>query len=183
MLAQMLGVVIDAVFSALVWLFLVRFHFQWLRVPFRNPAGQFVLALTNWAVVPARRAVPGFAGLDLATLLLAWLAQLVGLWAQFAILGSEPTFAALAAVAAVDLARYSVYILIFAVFLHVAITWINPDAPAEPLLDMITRPFLRPLRRYVPPVANVDLTPMVLIVILWVLLIPLNYLRMAAGGL
>jgi YggT family protein len=183
MLAQMLLVVVDAVVSALVWLFLVRFHFQWLRVPFRNPLGQFIVALTNWAVVPARRVVPGLAGLDLATLLLAWLTQLLGLWAQFAIVGGDPSFVALAAIAAVDLLRYSLYILILAVFLHVAITWINPDAPAEPLLAMVTRPFLRPLRRYVPPVANVDLAPMVLIVILWVLLIPLNYLRLAAAGL
>ena len=183
MLAQMLLVVVDAVVSALVWLFLVRFHFQWLRVPFRNPLGQFIVALTNWAVVPARRVVPGLAGLDLATLLLAWLTQLLGLWAQFAIVGGDPSFVALAAIAAVDLLRYSLYILILAVFLHVAITWINPDAPAEPLLAMVTRPFLRPLRRYVPPVANVDLSPMVLILILYVLLIPLNYLRLAAAGL
>lgn len=183
MLGQMLLVVVDAVVSALCWLFLVRFHLQWLRVPFRNPVGQFTLALTNWAVVPARRIVPSLAGLDLATLTLAWLTQLFGLWAQFAIVGGEPSVAALVAMAAVDLARYSLYILILAVFLHVAITWINPDAPAEPLLDMVTRPFLKPLRRYVPPIAQVDLTPIVLIVILWVLLVPLNYLRMAAAGL
>ncbi len=179
----MLSVVVDAVVSVLVYLFLVRFHFQWLRVPFRNQVGQFVLGLTNWAVVPARRIVPSLAGLDLATLILAWLTQALGLWVQFAIAGVEPSFAAIAAVAAVDLVRYSLYILVFAVILHVAITWINPDAPAEPLLDMVTRPFLRPLRRYVPPVAHVDLTPMVLIVILYVLLIPLSYLRMAAAGL
>ena len=183
MLGQMLAVVVDAVVTALVWLFLIRFHFQWLRVPFRNPLGQFVVALTNWAVVPARRVIPGLAGLDLATLLLAWLFQVLGLWALFAIAGGNPSVAALAAVAAVDLVRYSVYILVFAVILHVAITWINPDAPAEPLLDMMTRPFLRPLRRYVPPVANVDLTPMVLIIILYVLLIPLGYLRLAAAAL
>jgi len=179
----MLNLVIDAVVSAVVYLLLIRFHFQWLRVPFRNQVGQFVVATTNWAVMPARRVVPSLAGLDLATLVLAWLIQALGLWAQVAVVGGEPSLAALAAVAAVDLVRYSVYILVFAVILHVAITWINPDAPAEPLLDMITRPFLRPLRRYVPPVANVDLTPMVLIIILYVLLVPLNYLRMAAAGL
>lgn len=183
MLGQIASFLVDTIVTFLVYLLLARFHFQWLRVPFRNPVGQFVVALTNWAVVPARRVVPSLAGLDLATLLLAWLAQALGLWAQLAIAGGEPSLAALAAVAAVDLARYSVYILIFAVILHVAITWINPDAPAEPLLDMVTRPFLRPLRRYVPPVARVDLTPMVLIVILYVLLIPLSYLRMAAAGL
>ena len=183
MLSQIAIFLIDTVVTCLVYLLLARFHFQWLRVPFRNPMGQFLLALTNWAVVPARRIVPGLAGLDLATLLLAWLAQGIGLWAQVAIAGGEVTLAALVAVAAVDLVRFSIYILVFAVVLHVAITWINPDAPAEPLLDMLTRPFLRPLRRYVPPVAHVDLTPMVLIVILYVLLIPLSYLRLAAAGL
>lgn len=183
MLGQIASFLVDTVVSFLVYLLLARFHFQWLRVPFRNPLGQFVVALTNWAVVPARRVIPSVAGLDLATLLLAWLAQLLGLWAQLAIVGREPSLAALAAVAAVDLVRYSLYILVFAVILHVAITWINPDAPAEPLLAVMTRPFLRPLRRYVPPVANVDLSPMVLIVLLYVLLIPLNYLRLAAAGL
>lgn len=183
MLGQIASFLVDTVVSFLVYLLLARFHFQWLRVPFRNPLGQFVVALTNWAVVPARRVIPSVAGLDLATLLLAWLVQLLGLWAQLAIVGREPSLAALAAVAAVDLVRYSLYILVFAVILHVAITWINPDAPAEPLLAVMTRPFLRPLRRYVPPVANVDLSPMVLIVLLYVLLIPLNYLRLAAAGL
>jgi YggT family protein len=182
-LGQIAIFLIDTVMACFVYLLLIRFHFQWLRVPFRNPAGQFVLATTSWAVMPARRIVPGLAGLDLATLLLAWLAEALSLWAQSAIAGAEPTLAALAAVAAVELLRFSIYILVFAVILHVAISWINPDAPVEPLLEMVTRPFLRPLRRYVPPVANVDLTPMVLIVLLYVLLIPLNYLRMAAAGL
>jgi YggT family protein len=182
-LDQIASFLVDTIVTFLVYLLLARFHFQWLRVPFRNPAGQFLVALTNWAVVPARRVIPSLAGLDLATLLLAWLFQALGLWLLLAIAGREPTAASLAAVAAVDLVRYSVYILVFAIILHVAITWINPDAPAEPLLDMMTRPFLRPLRRYVPPVANVDLTPMVLIIILYVLLIPLAYLRAAAATL
>src|SRR6185436_1078021 len=121
------------------------------RVPFRNPMGEFVLATTNWAVMPARRVVPGLAGLDLATLLLAWIAQLISLWLVSWINGIEPALAALAAVAAVDLLRYSVYILIFAVFVQVAISWINPDAPLEPFFDLVTRPFLRPLKRVVPP--------------------------------
>jgi YggT family protein len=182
-LEQMASFLVDTVVTFLVYLLLARFHFQWLRVPFRNPVGQFVVALTNWAVLPARRIMPGLAGLDLATLLLAWLFQALCLYLLDVIAGRDPSVAAIAAIAAVDLVRYSVYILVFAVILHVAITWINPDAPAEPLLDMMTRPFLRPLRRHVPPVANVDLTPMVLIIILYVLLIPLAYLRAVAGTL
>ena len=183
MFAQIATFLIDTIASFFVFLLLARFHFQWLRVPFRNPMGEFLLATTSWAVVPARRVIPGLAGLDLATLLLAWIVQAGALWAQAAIMGSEPSASAIAAVAAVDLVRYSVYILIFAVFVQVAISWINPDAPMGPLFDYVTRPFLRPLRRYVPPVGRVDLTPMVLLVILYVSLIPLNYLRLAAAGL
>ena len=183
MLAQIGTFLVDTAFSFLVYVLLARFHFQWLRVPFRNPMGEFVLATTNWAVIPARRVVPGLAGLDLATLLLAWLAQMISLWLQAWLNGLEPALAPLAAVAAVDLVRYSVYILIFAVFVQVAISWINPDAPLGPLFDLVTRPFLRPLRRWVPPVGRVDLSPLVLLVILYVLLIPLNHLRIAAAGL
>ena len=145
--------------------------------------GEFLLATTNWIVIPERRIIPGLAGLDLATVLLAWLLQAFGLWAQAAIAGADPSGLAIAAIAAVDLVRYSVYILVFAVFVQVAISWINPDAPLGPLFDMVTRPFLRPLRRIVPPVGRVDLTPMVLLIILYVLLIPLNHLRFAVAGL
>jgi YggT family protein len=42
-----------------------------------------------------------------------------------------------------------------------------------PVFDAITRPFLRPIRRIVPPIGNVDLTPLVLIVLLQVALIAL----------
>ena len=183
MFAQIAIFLIDTLVSFLVFLLLARFHFQWLRVPFRNPMGEFLLATTNWIVVPARRVIPGLVGLDLATLLLAWVLQALGLWTQAAIGGSDPGALAVAAVAAVDLVRYSIYILVFAVFVQVAISWINPDAPLGPFFDMVTRPFLSPVRRYVPPVGRVDLSPLVLLVILYVLLIPLAHLRMAAAAL
>jgi uncharacterized protein YggT (Ycf19 family) len=113
------------VVSFFVFLLLARFHFQWLRVPFRNPVGEFVLATTSWMVVPARRVVPGLAGLDLATLALAWLAQALGLWAQAAIVGAEPGALTIAAIALVDLLRYSLYILVFAVIVQAVLSWVN----------------------------------------------------------
>ena len=174
---------VDTLFALFVSLLLARFHFQWLRVPFRNPVGEFLLAATNWMVLPARRVIPGLAGLDLATLLLAWIVQAGGLWALATIAGAQPDAAAVLAVAAVDVVRFSVYILVFAVFVQVAFSWINPHAPMAPFFDTITRPFLRPLRRFVPPIGRMDMTPLVLLVILYVLLIPLAYLRTAAATL
>ena len=67
MLAQILEFLIDSISGFFVFLLLARFHFQWLRVSFRNQFGDFIIALTNWAVMPARRVIPGLAGLDLPT--------------------------------------------------------------------------------------------------------------------
>ena len=183
MFGQIAIFLVDTVVAFLVLLLLARFHFQWLRAPFRNPVGEFVLATTNWCVVPARRVIPGLAGLDLPTLLLAWLAQALGLWAQAGIAGAAPGVASIAAVAAVDLLRYSLYILVFAIIVQVVFSWLNPHAPLAPVFDAMTRPFLRPLRRLVPPIGNVDLTPLVLLVAVQVLLIPVGHLRLAAAGL
>ena len=183
MLAQVAIFLVDTVAAFFVFLLLARFHFQWLRVPFRNPLGEFVLATTSWCVVPARRVIPGLAGLDLSTLLLAWALQALGLWIQAAIVGAEPGVAALAALAAVDLLRYSLYILVFAIIVQVVFSWLNPYAPFAPMFDMVTRPFLRPLRRFVPPIGSIDLTPLVLLVIVQVLLILIGHLRAAAVAL
>ena len=74
-------------FGLVTYAFLLRFAMQWLRAPFRNPLGQAVIALTDWAVKPLRRVVPGYRGLDWATLLLAWLAQFLWLVALGLLLG------------------------------------------------------------------------------------------------
>ena len=183
MLAQVAIFLVDTVAAFFVFLLLARFHFHWLRVPFRNPLGEFLLATTSWCVVPARRVIPALAGLDLSTLLLAWALQALGLWIQAAIVGVEPGVAALAALAAVDLLRYSLYILVFAVLVQVVFSWINPHAPFAPLFDVITRPFLRPLRRLIPLMGSFDLSPLVLLVLIQVLLIPVGHLRFAAAAL
>jgi YggT family protein len=170
---------VDAVLGFFVFMLLARFHFQWLRVPFRNPVGEFVLATTGWMVLPARRVIPGLAGLDLASLVLAWLVQALSLWAQHAIVGAEPGLGMLALLALVDLVRYSLYILIFAVIVQAVLSWVNPYTPVAPVFDAITRPFLRPLRRFVPPLGNVDVTPLILILVLYVLLIVTTHARAA----
>lgn len=177
MFGQIASFLIDTLVTFLVFLLLLRFHFQWLRVPFRNSVGEFVLATTSWLVMPARRVIPGLAGLDLATLLLAWLLQALGLWIQAELRGLEPAVAGLALVAMVDLVRYSLYILVAAVIIQVVFSWLNPYTPVAPVLDAITRPFLRPLRRFVPPIGNFDLTPLVLVVLAQVVLIVLWNIR------
>jgi YggT family protein len=177
MLGQIASFLVDTLFTFFVVLLLLRFHFQWLRVPFRNPVGEFVLATTSWMVMPTRRVIPGVAGLDLSTLVLAWAVQALGLWIQAEIRGFESGPASLVLVALIDLLRYSLYILVAAVIIQVVFSWLNPYTPVAPVLDALTRPFLRPLRRFVPPIGSFDLTPLVLVVVAQVVLIVLWHIR------
>ena len=87
MLDQALRFLLDTVFGIITYAFLLRFTMQWLRAPFRNPLGQAVVALTDWAVKPVRRVVPGYKGLDGSTLVLAWLAQFAWLVALHLLTG------------------------------------------------------------------------------------------------
>ena len=189
MLAQILEFLVDSIIGFFVFLLLARFHFQWLRISFRNQIGDLVIGLTNWIVMPARRVIPGLAGLDLATWLAAWVLQAITLAIVFTLRGHDLTVApgaaaaGLFALAFVDLIRFSVYILVFALIVQAVLSWTNPHSPIGATFDAIVRPFLRPIRRFVPPISNIDLSPLVLLVLLQVLLIPLAYGRAMVAGL
>ena len=85
--------------------------------------------------MPARRVIPGLAGLDLATLLLAYALQCLAIWIKAAIVGVEPALVAVLGIAALDLLRYSLYILVFAILVQVLLSWINPYAPMAPVFN------------------------------------------------
>ena len=73
MVAQTLIFLLTTVGDLFVLALLLRFVLQWLRAPARNQLSEFLAALTNFIVLPARRVIPGWWGLDLATLVVAWL--------------------------------------------------------------------------------------------------------------
>lgn len=189
MVSQILEFLIDSIAGFLVFLLLARFHFQWLRVSFRNQIGEFVIALTNWLVMPARRVIPGLAGFDLPTLLLAGIAQTASLAAIHVLRGHDfqgapgAIIGILFGLALCDLLRFSLYLLIVALIVQAVLSWTSPSAPLGSFFDTLVRPFLRPIRRRVPLVANIDLSPLVLLILLQVLLIPLAYGRAQVAGL
>lgn len=184
MLSGALIFLANVVFGLFTVALLLRFYLQWARAPYRNPLSEFLQALTDFMVRPARRVVPGLWGLDLATLALAWLAQFLELFLVLQIRGYQPgsqaglAFAALAAMAAVTVAKIGLYVVMVVVIVQAVLSWINPYSPVMPLLNSLTRPFLRAFQRFVPPIGNVDLSPLLVIVLCQLLLmVPVAYLE------
>lgn len=187
MLGNALIFIAQVAFGLLTLTLLLRFYLQWVRAPYRNPLADFVNALTDFMVRPARRVLPGLWGIDLPTLLLAWLMQLlewlIVLQVRGFRFGAEIGLAILgmAAVAAVAVMQMLVYIVLFSTLLQAVLSWINPGSPVAPLLDAMTRPFLRMFRRRIPPIGNVDLSPLFLMVACQLLLmLPIAWLESSA---
>ena len=190
MLANALVFLVQTAFGLFIVALLLRFYLQCVRAPYRNPLAEFLHALTDFMVRPARRVIPGLWGLDLATFTLAWLIQLAELFVVMQLRGYRigpnvgVAFAGLVLLALVMLLKMTLYILMGVVLLYVVLSWVSPHSPIMPLLASLARPLLRPLQRFIPPVGNVDLSPLVALVVLQLLLIlPIAWLEGTATAL
>jgi YggT family protein len=168
---------------------LLRFMMQLFRVPFRNPFAQFIVALTDFAVKPLRRVVPGLFGLDWSCLVLALLVEfavvIVVYWLgdfPFALAGAG-VWPVMLGLAAVRLTSLAIYMIIGITLVRAVLSWVNSNSPLMPVVYELSEPFLRPLRRIVPMVANVDLTPLVLFILCQlVLMVPVLAIERALLG-
>jgi YggT family protein len=191
MLTDALRFLLNVVFGLFVYTALLRFIMQWMRAPFRNPIGQAVTALTDWAVKPMRKVLPGFGGYDWASLVVAWLLQVVWLAAIAALtaplgtLATGPAIGLILVVAIVELIKAALWIVIVTVFIQALLSWVAPDGPLAGVLNALTFPLLAPIRRVVPPIGGaLDLSPLIVIVLAQlVLMLPIAWLEQSVGTL
>lgn len=183
MLTNIFLLILDTAIGFITLMLLARFFMQWQRVSFRNQIGQFVVTTTDWIVRPLRRVVPGMFGLDMASLLPAWAFQTLFVFIEMAAHGVPFTgnpagvLLGLWGLGLVELLRMIVYLIFAVVLVSAVLSWVAPHAPAGPVFHSLAAPFLRPFRRIVPTVANVDLSPLVLLLVLQILLMLLGGLR------
>ena len=172
---QAIRYLLDVVFGLSTYALLLRFAMQVLRAPFRNPLGQAVIALTDWIVKPLRRVLPGWKGIDWASLLATFLFQFLWLlsyslvFGGFDLRGIGVPFLLVATLIA--LVKAALWLLIVVVVVQAILSWFAPDGPLSGLLNALTFPFLRPIRRILPPIGGtLDLSPLVVVVIAQLLL-------------
>lgn len=182
MLLSLFTLVVGSLADLLALAFLVRFAMQWSPGLFRSPFGSFIAALTDWAVIPVRKMVPGLFGQDMASLVLAWLVQTLYLALLLAITGlrggmSVGALGVAVIAGLVATLRLGVLLAMAVIIASAILSWVNPRAPVAPALARLADPLLRPVRRLIPPVGGVDLSPLVVLIGLQAVLVLIGHLQ------
>ncbi|EUJ09920.1 putative integral membrane protein [Methylophilaceae bacterium 11] len=172
MLYTAFSFLISTVLNILTFVLLLRFFMQWLKAPFQNPLAQMTIALSDFIVKPARRWIPSYKKIDLSTLVLAQLVQII---LQFILLSLRGFPFAVAGgaiwlnvllVAGLAIIRMSLDLFFYAILIEALLSWVNPNTPISGVLSALTRPILTPLRRWIPPVNGIDFSALVAMILL-----------------
>nr|WP_233171046.1 YggT family protein [Herbaspirillum sp. ASV7] len=159
--------IVNAVASILAGVMLLRFWMQVVRVRPPQSVGQFVYQLSDWLVRPLRRVMPGGA-YDWASLLGAFIIVLLAVIAAVG-LQSGFDFKIILVLSLERLLEWICYGFMATLIIEAIFSWVNPYAPLAPFVRALNDPLLRPLRRVIPPLGGVDLSPLVLLILLQIL--------------
>lgn len=190
MLTDALQFLIHTLFGLVATAFWLRFYLQWARVPFHHPFAQFIIRVTDFAVRPLRRVIPGLFGLDWSSLLPFLFVEILAVtlieWIggfPFSVAGAGvlSSLLLLGVAAALRLILQTFVILVIG---RAVLSWVSPVSPASALFHALTAPILNPLRRIIPPIAGVDLSPIAaFILIQLVLMLPVTLLEQSARAM
>jgi len=163
---------LNTVFTLFGAALLVRAWMQYVRVPPYNPVTHAIQQVTNWLVLPLRHVIPGVRGIDWASVVAALIASIAYVLLMVWVAGVDPLglLPTLLIVALLTLVKWALNLLIWLTILMALLSWLNPRSAAMPVLFQLTAPFLNPLRRILPNLGGLDLSPILLFVIVQVLL-------------
>lgn len=156
-------ILINFAFGALIALVVLRVLLQWVRANFYNPVCQFLYRVTNPVLMPLRRVIPSWRNIDIAAILLAWVLSAIKLALLYGLVGQGLGIFGLMVMAVADLGDFVLMLYFGLILVRVLLSFISIDRanPIVPLIFQLTEPVLRPIRRVVPTVAGLDLSPMV----------------------
>ena len=169
---------VDTLFSLYISVVVIRFLLALARANFYNQVSQFIVKVTNPVIVPMRRVIPAIGKLDTAAVVLALLLIIAKTFLILSMKGAAISIVPLLLYAIVELIRTVIWIYIIALLIQAVLSWVgNSNTSANPLagiLYSLTNPILNPIRRVVPDIGMVDISPLVAILGLNILLIIIN---------
>lgn len=164
---------VQTLFDLYIMTFMLRFILQLVRADYLNPLSQFIVKVTNPLVVPLRRIIPGFLGIDWATLIVLSLLSASKLSLLFFIRFSKlPDALGLVVWTCGDILSLTIYIFFFAILIQVLMSWVAPMGnPLTGVLHRITNPLMRPARKVIPVIGGFDISPIPVMIVLQLLII------------
>ena len=181
--------IINTLFDLYILLVLLRFMLQMLRADFYNPVSQFIVKLTTPPLRILRRIIPSVAGQDSASIVFC----VVLIYGKFLLMRalSIPavhiggimapiggvSYAGLLLFSVADLIALILTVFLIAVIIQVILSWINPGHynPVIGLVNKLAEPVLKPIRKFIPSMGGLDLSPLfaaLLILVAKMLIVP-----------
>lgn len=159
---------VSMLFYLYLTILMLRFMLQLVKADFYNPISQALVKLTSPPLRPLRRIIPGVYGIDMASLVLMLLVKLAEIWLLGMLLGVHKGIGQMLLLAVAGLLSLALNLMMFCIIVQIIISWINPGAynPVTSLLYRLTEPVLAPARRILPPVAGIDFSPLVAIIVI-----------------
>lgn len=181
MLYQIFSLLLEVATGLVGGACLLRFYMQQQRIPMSvrsgNPLGRFVFALTDWLVLPLRRVVPAVGSWDLASLVAAFLVELTQFMVLWLITGAEGGLFAVPVLALFGLLRMVISGFTGIVIVYAVLSWVPAQSPMSDVIGRLCQPLLTPIRRWMPLIGGIDLSPLVLLVLLQIASLILGHLQ------
>lgn len=160
---------INLLFGLYLLAVMLRFLLQTIRADFYNPICQFLVTVTNPALKPLRRWVPGYRGIDWPSILLMFLLQAIEIClVALLVSGQIPVAISFPIIIASKLLVLLIYIYIFVIIIQAIISWVQPGSysPFTILLYQLSDPLVKPIKRYIPATGGIDWSPFIILILL-----------------
>ena len=172
MLYQITSLLLEVVAGLLAGTCLLRLYMQYQRIPMSvrsgNPLAKFIFALTDWLVLPLRRLIPAVGRWDMASLVGAFLIQLAQFLILWGITGMAANLLSVVVLAGFGLVRMAISGMTVLIIIYAVLSWVQTRSVAADFLERLVMPLLIPIRRVMPLIGGIDLSPLVLLLILQV---------------
>jgi YggT family protein len=169
-LTQVGMLVINTLVGLYLLLVVLRFLLQLVRADFYNPISQFIVKATNPPLIPLRKVIPGLGGIDLASLALAFIVQAIAIVLILLLNGIQPPLQ-VALWAAIGIISLVLKVYFWGLLITVIASWLAPNSynPALILINQILEPAVKPVRKMMPDMGGIDISPIIMFLLIQVL--------------
>lgn len=175
---------VSAIAGFMLFIVVLRFLLQAVRADFYNPICQFVYKASNPILIPVRKFVPGFGGYDMASLVLATLIQIIAISLMCLLVGWPLLPLNILVWAVLGTAGLFLKFYFWGILIMIIASWVAPQSgnPALMLLRQLIEPVMQPIRKLLPDMGGLDLSPIIVFLVIKVLEILLMSFAVETGA-